>query len=198
MFKNHSMSLLLVILSALFSPGAFAADYVVTLTATQEVALAEATEQANLRVGIVYATGVTVTSGSTTVTLKAATAAWKDRWFKVTGDTTYYRITAVTTGASITLATAYTGTSGAGKDCTIHQDNGATPTSAAVPDKTKTQVLQGIAEADLANVLRNLDARITPVLPNIKALDAATQGVVLSTDPSPATRARAMALAAQP
>lgn len=178
-------------------PQARAADYTVTLTATQEIALVEATEQTNLRAGVIYATGASVTNGSATVTLKSAAAAWVGRWLKVMGDTAYYKITAAVPDASVTIRSVYAGTTGTGKDVTIHLDDGATPTSAAVPDKTKAQVLQTIADADLINVLRNLDARITPVLANLKALDAATQALVLATDPSPATRSRAAALAAQ-
>lgn len=176
---------------------ASAADYTVTLTATQETALAEATEQANLRAGILYVTGATVTNGSASVTLKSAAANWVGKWLKVTGDTAYYKITAVVAETSATVTPVYAGTTGSTKDITIHLDDGATPSSAAIPGKTKAQVLQNIADADLANALRNLDARITPVLANLQALDAATQVLVIATDPSPATRARAAARAAQ-
>ena len=174
-----------------------AGDYTVTLTATQETALAEATEQTNIRAGIGYVTSASVTNGSATVTVKAAAASWVGKWLKITGDTVYYKITAVVAGASATVRPAYAGTTGIGKDMTVHLDDGATPASAAIPDKTKAQGLQSIADADLVNALRNLDARITPVLPNLRALDAATQALVLTTDPSPATRSRAAALAAQ-
>ena len=172
-------------------------DYTITLSAVQETALSEATEQTNIRAGIVYATGAGVTNGSGTVTVKAAAASWVGKWLRVSGDVAYYKITAVVAGTSATVTPVYAGTTGTGKDITIHLDDGATPTSAAVPDKIKGQVLQSIADADLANALRNLDARITPVLSNLRALDAATQALVLATDPSPATRARAAALAAQ-
>ena len=177
------------------APQARAADYTVTLTATQETALSEATEQVNLRAGILYATGATVTNGSATVTLKSAATDWRGKWLKVAGDTAYYKITSVVVGTSATVAPAYAGATGTGKDVTLHLDDGATPTSAAIPDKTKAQALQAIADADLVNALRNLDARITPVLVNLKALDAATQALVVATDPSPATRTRAVELA---
>ena len=191
------------LLTALFSIWALwavsvaeAGDYTVTLTATQEIALAEATEQTNVHAGILYATGATVTSGSATVTVKAAAAAWVWKWVKVTGDTAYYMITAVVVGASVTVTPVYARVTGIGKDITVHPDDGARPTSAAVPDKTKAQVLQSIADADLTNTLRNLDARITPVLGNLKALDAVTQARVLATVPFPALRERVEVLAA--
>ena len=178
-------------------PLARAADYTVTLTATQETALAEATEQTNLRAGILYTTGATVTQGSTSVTVKSAADNWVGKWLKVTGDTAYYKITAVVAGTSATVTPVYAGTTGSAKDVTIHLDDKAIPTSAAIPDKTNAQVLQSITDADLANALRNLDARITPVLLNLRALDAATQALIIATDPSPATRARAAVLAAR-
>ena len=55
---------------------------------------------------------------------------------------------------------------------------------------TVEQGLAQIVSADLTNVLRNLDATITPVLDNLKALDAATLSKVLATIPSQATKAR--------
>ena len=55
---------------------------------------------------------------------------------------------------------------------------------------TVEQGLTQIISADLTNVLRNLDATITPVLDNLKALDAATLSKVLVTVPSQATKAR--------
>ena len=174
-----------------------AGDYTVTLTATQETALAEATEQLNLRAGILYATAATVTNGSATVTVKSAAADWRGKWLKVTGDTAYYKITSVVVGISVTITPVYAGTTGSAKDVTLHLDDLATPTSAAIPDRTKAQALQALADADLVNTLRNLDARITPVLSNLRALDAATQALIIATDPSPATRARAAVLATQ-
>ena len=55
---------------------------------------------------------------------------------------------------------------------------------------TVDQALAQIVSADLANMLRNLDATIAPVLDNLKALDAATLSTVLATIPSQATKAR--------
>ena len=55
---------------------------------------------------------------------------------------------------------------------------------------TVDQVLAQIVSADLANVLRNLDATLAPVLENLKALDAATLTKVLATVPSKATKDR--------
>ena len=51
-------------------------------------------------------------------------------------------------------------------------------------------VLAQIVSADLANVLRNVDAGLAPVLKNLKALDAATLTKVLATIPSQATKTR--------
>lgn len=55
---------------------------------------------------------------------------------------------------------------------------------------TLDATLAQIVGADLANVLRNLDAGIAPVLDNLKALDAATLAKVLATVPSQSTRNR--------
>lgn len=55
---------------------------------------------------------------------------------------------------------------------------------------TVDEALAQIVGADLTNVLRNLDASITPVLENLKALDAATLTKVLATVPSKATKDR--------
>lgn len=55
---------------------------------------------------------------------------------------------------------------------------------------TADETLAQIVGADLANVLRNLDATIAPVLENLKALDAATLTKVLATVQSQATKDR--------
>lgn len=202
-FRKYAVALSVVLSLWLFSAcmvfvgTSHAADYTVSLSVDQETALSYATEQANVRLGITYCTGAGVTTASPTVTLKAAETGWVNRWFKVTADGTYYRILSVDPGVSLTLTGLYLGTTASRQDCTVHADNGVTPLSAAIPDKTKAQVLQAIADADLANALRNLDARITPIVPKLKAVDSTTRTTVIATDPSPAARSRATTLAEQ-
>lgn len=67
-----------------------------------------------------------------------------------------------------------------------------------LPAFTPTQMLVQIVAADLTNVQRNLDAVITPVLDNLKALDATTQAKVLATVPSAATKQRVQQRLAAP
>ena len=55
---------------------------------------------------------------------------------------------------------------------------------------TQEEMLTQIVAADLTNALRNLDAVITPVLENLKALDTTTLTKVLATVSSEATRQR--------
>ena len=55
---------------------------------------------------------------------------------------------------------------------------------------TVDQVLAQIVSADLANVLRNLDASVARVIDNLKALDATTLAKVLATVSSKATKDR--------
>ena len=69
-----------------------------------------------------YADGtVTITSGSQTVTGSSSvwTASMVGRWFKVTGDEDWYRISAFSSTTSITLESAFEGSSVAGASYTI-------------------------------------------------------------------------------
>ena len=68
----------------------------------------------------------------------------------------------------------------------------------ALPPITLDAMALQILSADLANVLRNLDASvITPVLPNLKALDAATLAKVVAGVSSAAVKARIAAKLAE-
>lgn len=76
------------------------------------------------------------------------------------------------------------------KDCTPAVPPAREPTCVDKPPLTQAQMLAQIVAADLTNVLRNLDANITPVLENLKLLDATTLTKVLATVTSAATRQR--------
>ena len=76
------------------------------------------------------------------------------------------------------------------RGCTMLSCGGKTDAEGPLVPLTVDQALAQIVSADLTNVLRNLDATITPVLDNLKALDAATLGTVLATIPSQAMKAR--------
>ena len=70
-----------------------------------------------------YSTGtVSVTNGSTTVTGSGTTftSDMVGKRFKVTGDTTFYTVSAYTSATQITLGTAYGGTTGTGKGYVIN------------------------------------------------------------------------------
>ena len=76
------------------------------------------------------------------------------------------------------------------RGCTMLSCGGKTDAEGPLVPLTVDQALAQIVSADLTNVLRNLDATITPVIDNLKALDAATLSKVLATIPSQATKAR--------
>jgi regulator of protease activity HflC (stomatin/prohibitin superfamily) len=57
-------------------------------------------------------------------------------------------------------------------------------------EMTLEEILQERNGSDMANTLRNLDTLVTPILSNLRLLDATTLAAVLATEPSQAVKDR--------